>query len=216
MLHPGDLLPKHAMSGTGEAIGLTATRTVVFAEALDPAIVEQPAECAVQGAGAEADALVADLGYVLHDGVAVPGLVGEAEENEEDGLGKRFHTASYDMSSDDILCRRDGRSQGKSLFGLGLLQNETIRCLQAGAEDPITGCVLGDGIDVNDITSEGESGAEWDNMGVGVRLAVEVLISEGEGFVDLVDRQDNHRQVQGAAGMVCDNDGAVDPGAFAR
>ena len=73
----------------------------------DPFLLKQPAQCAVQSPGAEADASVAHLLNIFQYGIAVPRLLGKAEKYEEDRLrdGRcSLHDCSlYDMSLDDIL-----------------------------------------------------------------------------------------------------------------
>src|SRR5208283_194034 len=78
---------------------------VVFLETLDPPAVEQPADGAVESAGAEPDTPVAHLLDILKDRVAVTRALRQAEKYQQYGLAKwrRFHKSSYDMSYNAIL-----------------------------------------------------------------------------------------------------------------
>jgi hypothetical protein len=111
LLHAGHFLLKIAAPQGREAIGLLAARAVFVFEAFDPAVFEEAAQRAVKGAGAEADAAIADALGVLKNGVAVTWLRGEAEKDEEDGFSHRFeagyHTSLRDMSFNDILSKSD-------------------------------------------------------------------------------------------------------------
>ncbi len=82
-------------------------RCIFLLEALDPFIIEEPTNCAVERSGAEADAAVAESFDIFHEGVSVPRLAREAGENQEDRLGERlcacFRRIGSNMSHNDML-----------------------------------------------------------------------------------------------------------------
>lgn len=95
----------------------------MFFDALDPSRVQQAPQGSIQRACAELDAPVADLLDVFQDGVAMPRLVGHAEQDQEYRLGKRkfFHMTLYDMSYNAILehkCR-DGVKRDRARERVG-------------------------------------------------------------------------------------------------
>jgi len=96
---------QNALTKGREPIGLPAAGTFLFLEALDPAIVEQATQGAVQGTGAEANASVAHFFGIAEDGVTVTRLLRKTEENQENRFANRggCHISLNDMSSGDIL-----------------------------------------------------------------------------------------------------------------
>jgi hypothetical protein len=115
-----------SLAERGEAIGLFATRVVFFLEAFNPTFFEQAAESAVESAGAEANAAVAHFGGVLEDGVAVARLIGEAEKDEENGLGDWCGLNKYwrDMSHGDMLEECGSGVKGKMKATLGFVREK--------------------------------------------------------------------------------------------
>lgn len=88
-----------------QPIGLAAAWAIMFFDTLDPPCAQQPPQRSIQGACAQLDAPVADLLHIFEDGIAMPRLLGHAEQDQEYRLGKRefFHMTLYDMSYNAIL-----------------------------------------------------------------------------------------------------------------
>jgi hypothetical protein len=93
LLETGYFRLQSAAAERGEAIGLASPGGVVFLEALDPAIVEQAAERAVERAGAEHDAAGAYFLDIFEDGISVARVFGQAEQDEQDRFseGRKAH-----------------------------------------------------------------------------------------------------------------------------
>src|SRR5580704_10764876 len=93
VLHPAYFELEVPASLGRQAISLAATRVFLLFVALNPVAIEQAAQRAIESAGAQHDASVAHLLDVLENGVAMPRLPRQAEQNEQDGFGKgqRLH-----------------------------------------------------------------------------------------------------------------------------
>jgi hypothetical protein len=78
-------------------------------ESLDPAIFQEASKSAIKCPSAQSNASPAERFDVFEEGVPVAGAVGQAEQDQEDGLGEglvlRDIRSLHDRSSDDILRR---------------------------------------------------------------------------------------------------------------
>src|ERR1700685_343230 len=107
--HAADFLHYDVKPLGGQAICLTIARGLGLAESLNPAILQQSADSAVEGPGAHADAVSRYFLHVLEDRVPVTRLRGQAQENEEDWLGERLVMSRSDMSHGSILASFAGK-----------------------------------------------------------------------------------------------------------
>jgi hypothetical protein len=73
MAEPDDLNVKLRAAPGGQAIGLLFPRCIFLLEALDPSIVEEPANCPVKRAGAELNASIAKFLHVFEESIAMLG-----------------------------------------------------------------------------------------------------------------------------------------------
>jgi hypothetical protein len=102
MLQPGHFRLQVPAPNSSEPVGLPAARAVLFFKTLDPLFFEQAAQRAVQSSGAQAHAALAHPLRVLEDRIAVAGLFGKAQKDEQDRFAN-LHMSSNDMSSTAIL-----------------------------------------------------------------------------------------------------------------
>ena len=114
--------PQCGEAGRGQAIQLLVARGVRGFRMIDPTVLEQPPERPIHGPGAQANPAVAQRLDVLHESVAMAGLLGEAEEDPEDRFAERFDPLGVaaadavasldDVSHGDILGEPDSHVNG--------------------------------------------------------------------------------------------------------
>src|SRR6266436_193758 len=86
MLQPRHFRLQVSAPRRGQPVSLPAARAVLFLKTLDPLILKQAAQRPVQSTGAEPHAPVAHPLGVLEDRIAVAGLFGKAQKDEQDRL----------------------------------------------------------------------------------------------------------------------------------
>jgi len=87
----------------GFALAVRAVRLRII-HPLDPVLLQQALERAIQGAGAQHDALIAEHLNIFHDGIAMPGPRGKAQENEQSSLAEgRLEVGSRLGANRDLL-----------------------------------------------------------------------------------------------------------------
>jgi hypothetical protein len=84
-----DFLLEIAVAPRGKTVSLPAPGNIFFGDPLDPTLIEQAAQRAIECTGAEEHAAMAHLPYITKNGVAVPRFLSEAEEDEKHGFGDR-------------------------------------------------------------------------------------------------------------------------------
>src|ERR1035437_3661482 len=82
MLHPAYFELQVPAASRRQAIRLAPSRTVLLFDSLNPLFLEQPAQRAVERAGAEHNPSVAHLLDVLENGVPMPRLSCQAKKDE--------------------------------------------------------------------------------------------------------------------------------------
>jgi hypothetical protein len=75
MLHPAYFGLQVAASATRQTVCLASSRAVFFFNSLNPLVLKQSAQSAIEGARTEHYASVTHLLYVFEDGISVPRLV---------------------------------------------------------------------------------------------------------------------------------------------
>src|ERR1035441_8109862 len=88
MLHAADFELQVSASARCQAIRLAAPRRVLFFDSLDPFILEQPSQRAVERARAQHDAPIAHLLDVLQYRIPMPRLFRQTKKDEQHGLGE--------------------------------------------------------------------------------------------------------------------------------
>jgi len=89
-----DFLLEVAAATCCQAISLPAAGTIFFRDTLDPTLIKQAPQGAIQRPGTEDHSAFAHLPHVTQNGVTVARLLGKAEQDEKDGLGdwEGFHS----------------------------------------------------------------------------------------------------------------------------
>ncbi len=106
MLHSLDFKFENATARGGKPIRAPIAIPIVLLEAFNPALNPEAPQGPVKSARAQHNAAIADLLHVLKKGVAMAGLPGKTQKDDENRFGKRSlcHMSARDMSSRDMLC----------------------------------------------------------------------------------------------------------------
>src|ERR1044071_7562627 len=111
MLHALHFLPQLLTPCGSQPVSLLITNRVVLLEALDQAAFKQPPQRPKERPCAHPYTIIAERFDVLDQAVPVPGLVGQADQDQENRLaqrlGCRVFPIHYNMSPRDILRRRE-------------------------------------------------------------------------------------------------------------
>src|SRR5262249_43673060 len=99
------LLAQAVAADARQSVGLLVARSVERIEALDPSVFEHPGQRAVECSGRQAHPPLTERLDRFHQGVAVLRLVGEAEQDPEDGLTEWRHVVWRHVVLERMACQ---------------------------------------------------------------------------------------------------------------